>query len=152
MTDFAWKDYPSGASISITLNNTITAGALSLGSTVINNTGSASGPLTRYDSIDVEVILASLAATANYIEGWLVPSLDGTNFQTVDATARPVAGGALRYAQAWVVSGTSAKRGVLQFDGLRPRWYKFLFCNSLGVTLANSGNSANWRGTVRETR
>lgn len=151
MSQFPLADYSTSASLTITLNS-LGSGSCALSSNAINNTGGASSPLTRFDEIEVEVVLASLAATASAIDGALIPSRDGANFQTISGSAFPVGSDAVPIAYAWVDSGTSAKRGILRFRRLGPFHYKVLIRNGLGVSFAGSGNSAGWRGTLRETR
>jgi hypothetical protein len=144
MSEFPLKDYNTAAALTITLNS-LAIGAVVTSTTTINNTAT-----NRFDEILVEVTIASLAATATAINGALIPSTDGTTFQTI--TGFPVGSDSVPLAYAYVDSGTSAKRALLRFRQLAPLQYKVMILNGLGVAWAASGNSATWRGSLRETR
>lgn len=148
MSQFPWSDFNSAATLTATPLNSLASGSSVLLATVINNTGTA-----RWDEIEVEVVLGSAAFTGTIMEGALIPSLDGTNFITAAAGANFVVGSdSTPMATCYIDSGTGAKRGILQFTGLRPYQYRFMFRNGLGPPLAATGNTTTWRGIVRETR
>lgn len=144
MSEFPLKDYGSATSLTITLNG-LASNAVVTSSTTINNTSTA-----RYDRILVELVIPSLAGTASALDGALIPSIDGTNFQTI--TTFPVGSDAVPLAYAWVDTGTSAKRAFLLFRPVEPMYYKLMVRNGLGIAFSGSGNTAAWRGSLRETR
>jgi hypothetical protein len=144
MSEFPLKDYSSSTTLTITLNS-LAIGAVVTSSTNINNTSTA-----RYDEILIELILGSVVAAASALDGALIPSLDGTNFQTISTF--PVGSDAVPLAYGWVDAGTSIKRAYLRFRQVAPLQYRLMVRNGLGIALAASGNSAAWRGSLRETR
>jgi hypothetical protein len=146
MSEFPLKAYSSPVTLTITLNS-LAIGGLVLSSSTIDNTGTA-----RFDEILVEVVLGSINSVSNVLEGALVPSADGSNFQTIAGGAWPIGSNALPIGYAWLDTGTSVKRALLRFLGCGPLTYKLLLRNGLGVAFSSSGNSCTWRGSLRETR
>ena len=104
---------------------------------------------TKYTFADIEVILASAAFTGtdSTIEVYIIPSLDGTNYPNWtgnDTTAHPQN---MNYTVREIsTSGaTAAQRGILSNVRIPPGKFKFGFRSRANVSLAASGNSANWR-------
>ena len=104
---------------------------------------------TKYTVADIEVVLASAAFTGtdSTVEIYIIPTLDETNYPNWtgnDTTAHPQN---MNYAVGEIsTSGaTAAQRGILSGVLLPPGKFKFGFRSRANVSLAVSGNSANWR-------
>lgn len=102
-----------------------------------------------YALCDLELYLASAAFTGGdcSIEVYLVPSVDGTNYQTWDGnTVTPGQGNQnYRVGTILVKATTAAFRGSLNDIPLYNGEQKFAFRNKANITLASSGNTAKYR-------
>ena len=109
------------------LNSLANNTASSIGS-AISNDGS-----TELDThAEAEIVLASLTPVAPaYIEVWLVPTIDGTNYADTGYCVASIA----------IATGTAAKREVSARFPVPARDHKFKVINRTGVSLGSSGNT-----------
>ena len=102
-----------------------------------------------YLSVDLEIVLASAAFTGvdSAIEVYLIPSVDGTNYPNWTGSVNTAEQENMPYfVGIAVTSGAeAAQRMVLRDIPLPNGKYKWGFRNASNVTLAASGNAANWR-------
>lgn len=138
---FPWQ---SGAVQSLGFQASGQGGALTNGSavelnTVFNNAGVSGGPATYANAqlfASASGYGASLAA-GNYLEFYMVPSLDGTKYQDANVTGAVLPAGSLKGVFLVVTSGNS--QACLGIEGipLMPTTYKGYLKNVLGQTLTS---------------
>ena len=102
-----------------------------------------------YTEADMDIALGSAAFTGvdSLIEVYIIASVDGTNYPNWTGN---VTTGEQENDQYWIGSvvtsgATSAQRMTLRNLPIPPGKYKYGFRNTSGVTLAGSGNTAQWR-------
>ena len=120
---------PSSAQTMLTteLNSLATASTSALGSEWDNTS-------TRYVQAAGEVYLASLTpASGGYVQVFLVPALDGTNYGDIVA--------ANLVATIYPSTSASVKRLMFENVPLGPYKYKAALKNVTGATLGASGNT-----------
>lgn len=138
MTTAQWAA-PSSAQTMITTeaNSLATAGTTALG-TAWDNTS------TRYVQCAGEVYLASLTpASGGYVQVYLVPAPDGTNYGDAGVNSNLVA-------TIYPSTSASAKRLMFENVPMGPFLYKVALKNVTGVTLAASGNTVKLWGMEGE--
>jgi hypothetical protein len=148
MTAFKNAAFPAYSAITIAID-TLAPDALALSTTEIDNSLSSN----RYDFISVNISLNSFspASGAPLIEGWLVPSFDGTNYVSISEAISPKGGGSVPSANGYVSPSTGAKRALLAFGPLLNLKYKLLLKNSTGTAFATGTKVVSWSGTMKET-
>ena len=129
--------------------NSLANGSSVLSSGVIDNSDAAA----RFDWIVAEISLTSINTTANgQVQGFLVPSIDGTYLTAAGGSNIPLASNIYPYDACSLDPGASAKQAGLLFLNCLPVPYKLLIVNATGVAFASTGNTVKWAGCLRETR
>lgn len=135
MTTLKWLD-GSEASVLTTVLNSLANGAGVLTSPIDND-----ADLAYY--LDIEVYVAGFGASINkgtqYVQVYLLPTLDGTNYPDTDSNvpqASYYVGGCLK----GTANGSGAVRDVISGIPLPPRDFKIAVVNSSGQAWAASGN------------
>ena len=151
MTAFPQVTYPAFTSVTMPAGYQSLANLASILSTgVIDNTESNG---KAYDVIVLEIILGSYNPTGIPIfDAALIPSYDLTNYPTIVGTTFPLGSNSYPVASCYLDAGTSTKRGYIKFFDCDPIKYKVCVRNSTNATLAASGNTVGWSGTLRQTR
>jgi hypothetical protein len=134
MTDFTWKAPTSIASALTTELNSLANGSYSSVSTAYDN------ETNKHLYLDLELVLASLTPTGTpSCPVFLVAQVDGTNYEdSPNAASIPIAIFAF-------TTATAAKRQIRSNILVPPLSFKLGILNSMGVSLASSGNTLKYR-------
>ena len=137
--EFTLSGYKAAATTYLSTElNSIVDGGNKLGASIDNSTN-------KYLYHDIEIYLASAAFTdANgYINVYLLPSVDGTNYAEGTDSIDPRSTN--RRYRAMVRDATAAQYLVIRDVELVNGNFKYLFENNTGITIASSGNTFKYR-------
>lgn len=137
-TTFEWVAPAAIATaLDTVLNSLANATFSSASSTITNETGSPG----LYPYIDLELVLGSLSpSTGAYVDIWLYPTLDASNF--ADAS-KPLQTSALLYTFQLDTASSTAQRVIARNLIIPPLDFKLAIRNQSGVQLSGIGATPN---------
>lgn len=132
--------------VSTELNSLANNGQAISSSPVSNN---ASGELFLFGAFELYLNTQGTARVAGaYVELYLVPSLDDTNFAYGSGSLLPAVG--LKIGVFQFDAAVTARRGVIYNVPLPPLDFHFVLRNGTGQALASSGNTLKMRRYNRQ--
>lgn len=138
---FKWVAPEAITSALTTELNTLTNGSYSAASAAITNETGGTG---LYEYMALELVLASLTPTGTpSISVFLLPTVDGTNYEDGGGATAPASGALLCVFD--LSTATAAKRRTRSGLVIPPLDFKLVLLNSAGPSLASSGNTLRYR-------
>jgi hypothetical protein len=137
---FKWAAPESIVTALTTELNSLSDGSFSAVSAAITN---ETGGVNLYQYIDLEVVLASLSpATGAFVDIWLLPTLDGTNYSD---SGKALQTASLLCSIQLDTAASTAQRIVRTNVPIPALDFKLQLRNKAGVSLASSGNTLKYR-------
>jgi hypothetical protein len=142
MADLKYKDGTTATIIDTGLNS------LANNSLAASAAQDNSADLDLY--ADLEIVVSGFGASINqgtaYLEIYLCPSVDGSNYPDGhDASVTPAGSALIGMAVKATANGSGALRNVITGIPLPPRQFKVVVKNTSGQALAGSGNTVKIR-------